>query len=518
MKPEKGRASTTGWFLRCVQICGAAALVGAAAMSLLSPGASASSLTSGPVSLNTQGVVTPGTPYTGGQTIDLVVAANTTMNNAAMVAAGYPSGADPIKFLECADPGGTTANLPTKPTQCEPATVESNSGAATDGSMSLIGGNGYTVYALPDSGLGSNGTVCDSKANPCVIGIFADQNDFTKPHLFSAPFYVSVGDGLDLGDNPGDGSPLTQASTDPGKSTVVAAPNNAVADGVDASKVTVTLKDTNGNPVSSGKQISVSQGSGHSVITVGSVATTTATTDANGMASFNVTDAMPEVVTYTVTDTSDSNLAITATPSVTFSAPVVTSANSTVAAVANGPPSVITTPWTITVTLRDQAASPQPLIGKTVALSPSSGSSTTTAVSPTTNAQGQATFTVSDTAAETVTYTATSGSVTAGTVAVTFGTLAVSASVSTVTPQTQVVLVTAGGTVRGGTIVVTLLGGDGTSAVAGKTVTMTTPSTTVTISPETPGSDVTGVNGTATFTVSDTTAEPVTWWSPKLPL
>jgi hypothetical protein len=207
MKPEKGRASTTGWFLRCVQICGAAALVGAAAMSLLSPGASASSLTSGPVSLNTQGIVTPGTPYTSGQVIDLVVGANTTMNNAAMVAAGYPSGADPIKFLECADPGGTTVNLPTKPTQCEPATVESNSGAAADGSMSLTGANGYTVYALPDANLGSNGTVCGSAATPCVIGVFADQNDFTKPHLFSAPYQVSVGDGTDQGNNPGDGTP-----------------------------------------------------------------------------------------------------------------------------------------------------------------------------------------------------------------------------------------------------------------------------------------------------------------------
>jgi hypothetical protein len=186
----------------------AAAVSAAGAFSVIAlSGPASAALTSGPVSLNSQGIVTPGTPYTSGQTIDLVVGANTTMNNAAMVAAGYPSGADPIKFLECADPGGTTANLPIKPTQCEPATVESNSGAGADGSMSLTGANGYTVYALPDSALGSNGTVCGSASNPCVIGIFADQNDFTKPHLFSAPFQVVVGDGQGIGNNPGDGTP-----------------------------------------------------------------------------------------------------------------------------------------------------------------------------------------------------------------------------------------------------------------------------------------------------------------------
>ena len=42
------------------------------------------------------------------------------------------------------------------------------------------------------------------------LGIFAtnpNTTGFSYPHLFSAPFQITVGDGQDLGDNPGDGTP-----------------------------------------------------------------------------------------------------------------------------------------------------------------------------------------------------------------------------------------------------------------------------------------------------------------------
>jgi len=60
---------------------------------------------------------------------------------------------------------------------------------------------------------------------------------------------------------------------------------------------------------------------------------------------------------------------------------------------------------TVTVTLKD--CGNNPVSGKAVSLSAGSGSSTITTVSGTTNASGQATFTVKDLVAETVTYTAT---------------------------------------------------------------------------------------------------------------
>ena len=191
------------------------------AAGVISGPAGASTLTSadGFTTLTTQGTVTAQTPYSGGQTVDLQVAANPTMDNASLVAAGFPSGAVTIKFLECADPGGLVANLPTKPSECEPGTIHSISGANANGSMSLTGTNGYQVLALPDPNLGSsNGTTCGLAPHQCVIGIFTNQNDFSKPHLFSAPFASTLGDGLDDGANPGDGT--QSLATAPGAPTI----------------------------------------------------------------------------------------------------------------------------------------------------------------------------------------------------------------------------------------------------------------------------------------------------------
>src|SRR5205085_2303916 len=60
---------------------------------------------------------------------------------------------------------------------------------------------------------------------------------------------------------------------------------------------------------------------------------------------------------------------------------------------------------TITVTLKD--ANNNPVIGKTVTLAKSGGSSTISAASGASNASGVVTFTVKDTVAESTTYTAT---------------------------------------------------------------------------------------------------------------
>src|SRR5208282_3293561 len=93
--------------------------------------------------------------------------------------------------------------------------------------------------------------------------------------------------------------------------------------------ITVSLKDITGNPVTTGKSVTLSQGSGSSVIKVNGSVGSTATTDAGGQAVFTVTDSTDESVTYTATDTTD-NVTVTQAPVVTFAAPVVTAANSSI--------------------------------------------------------------------------------------------------------------------------------------------------------------------------------------------
>ena len=78
-----------------------------------------------------------------------------------------------------------------------------------------------------------------------------------------------------------------------------------------------------------GKSVSLAAGSGSSVIT-----TSPATTNGSGVATFTVTDTTAQAVTYTATDTTDSVVLNggAQTPTVTFTAPKATVANSTVSA------------------------------------------------------------------------------------------------------------------------------------------------------------------------------------------
>ena len=474
----------------------------------------AATLTSadGYTSLTTIGTVTPDTPYTSGQHITVSTITNPVIDNANLPTANQ--GGD-FYLLECADPGAASANLPTSVSGCETRTLvtaaKTTSGAFT---------KSMPVYDLPDSNLGQPTMTgsCDVDPNQCVVGIFVvnpgtdPTTAFTLPHLFSAPFNITVGDGNDMGDTPGDGSAPSVAPTSAGNSTVVAGTTTVTADGANTSLITVALLDTNDHPVTPPKTVTLSQGSGHSTIEVNGSATSTATTDAGGQVVFTVSDATAETVTYTATDATDSNLAVTQTAAVTFAPPVATPSSSTIAAASNSVPSGGQT--TITVTLEDQGANPQPISGKVVALTQGSGSSSIVPASTgsaTTNAQGQATFTVSDAMAETVTYSAkdaTDGiALTGDSASVTFGTLTVSSTDSTVTTTTPIVSsVDNGGPQPSGTVTVTLL--DGTSPVGGKTVMLSASSSNAVI---TPSSVATGSNGQASFAVSDTTAEIVTF-------
>jgi hypothetical protein len=103
--------------------------------------------------------------------------------------------------------------IPGSPSACDGDTLQGDSLTPnSDGSVNYQAETGdlYTVYALPDSVKlfeGSSGPVCGStSATECILYIGDNQNDFTQPHVWSQPFFVTA-NGVDTGANPGDGTP-----------------------------------------------------------------------------------------------------------------------------------------------------------------------------------------------------------------------------------------------------------------------------------------------------------------------
>jgi LPXTG-motif cell wall-anchored protein len=96
-----------------------------------------------------------------------------------------------VNILECADPGGTAANLPKDVSTCDGNTIQGNTVLiAANGSLTETA---YTLYVLPSSTLGEpahNQPVCNT-SNPCVLYVGQNQEDFTAPKVFSAPFSLS---------------------------------------------------------------------------------------------------------------------------------------------------------------------------------------------------------------------------------------------------------------------------------------------------------------------------------------
>lgn len=171
-----------------LQALGAVLVVSSVVVGVSSSHAGAASLSSGPVAIKTSTGSLATNPLHHRDIVDVVVASNSTFNRSALEAVGFPSGAALIKVEECADPSGSPDNLPKKPSDCDPTTVFPTANLKEDGSVFLPR---YRIYSVPDeSDLGpSNGTVCDA-SHFCVLGLFTNQNDYTKPHLFSAPFEV----------------------------------------------------------------------------------------------------------------------------------------------------------------------------------------------------------------------------------------------------------------------------------------------------------------------------------------
>ena len=127
-----------------------------------------------------------GTGYTAGTIVDVSVAANSVFTPDAGVV-----------MLECSDPGGLAANLPRSRSACDPLTVQPQTVfVARDGSVAYGpqagGGAGFTIYGLPAPSLAEpagQAVRCDVR-HWCVVFVGEDPGNFSRPHVFSAPFLV----------------------------------------------------------------------------------------------------------------------------------------------------------------------------------------------------------------------------------------------------------------------------------------------------------------------------------------
>ncbi len=190
-RPGSGGATPRRRTSFILQLLGAVLVLSSVIVGLSASHAGAATLSNGTVAIRTVPSGSLATnPLHDQDTVELVVAPNSTLSRSSLETAGFPSGAAVIKVLECADLDGSAANLPKKSTDCDPTTTFPTANLQENGSVFV---SKYKVYALPDeSVLGpSNGTVCDDAEHQCVLGFFSNQNDFTKPYLFSAPFQVA---------------------------------------------------------------------------------------------------------------------------------------------------------------------------------------------------------------------------------------------------------------------------------------------------------------------------------------
>ena len=85
--------------------------------------------------------------------------------------------------------------MPTDPGNCDGNTINGPTlKPNADGSINFQTKTGtlYQIFALPDVNLGETGSgvTCDL-SHQCVLYIGNTQGDFTQPHVWSQPFYIT---------------------------------------------------------------------------------------------------------------------------------------------------------------------------------------------------------------------------------------------------------------------------------------------------------------------------------------
>ncbi len=148
---------------------------------------------------------TAGIPFASGQSISVVIPANS--------AFASPDNFAGINIVECAAPNGV---IPTQTSVCDGNTIQGSTILpAADGSFTYTA---FQLFALPDSVTLQElpgGVPCgQTAATECILYIGNNQGDFTKPHLWSAPFFIAP-NSTDSGSPAGDGSPPSVVTKQP---------------------------------------------------------------------------------------------------------------------------------------------------------------------------------------------------------------------------------------------------------------------------------------------------------------
>lgn len=286
-----------------------------------------------------------------------------------------------------------------------------------------------------------------------------------------------------------------------GNSTVDAADGAAIADGVDAELITVTLRNSLNNPVA-GHTVTLSPGAAPGV----TINPASGVSDAAGRVVFQARSTAAQAVTFTATDTTDA-VVITDTAQVTYAAADTNSATSSLAvldgnAIGNG-----TDFGTVRVTLRDANSNAVP--GNSVQLAVLCANPAAVTVTPPTDvsdAAGVTDFEVRSTVAQNVTVQATdttSGITITQTGQIIFGSGGTSAALSTVEGDATV---TAGTS----TPITVTLRDSSSNVIAGNTVRLAAQGSPPGVQ-ITPNTVVTDTQGRAIFNVRSTQARTVTF-------
>ena len=370
--------------------------------------------------------------------------------------------------------------------------------------VSLVGTSGSSTVTPASVGsdvTDQNGQATFKVTDPSEETVTYDASDTTDSVAVSATTSVT----------------FAAATVNQAVSSVVANPTSVPVLG-DLSTITVTLRDhsVNGQPAPlAHRAVSLTASGGISQITPASSGSNV--TNAQGQATFAVTDSVNESVIYTAKDTTDATT-LTNTASVLFGAPLSVSASKSTV-VASPSPALTTGSTTVTVTLlASDGVTPESAKSVTLAANSTSGSAQIAGTNPQmTDGAGQATFTVSDTTAESVTMVATDS--TDGLVVVQQPVVAFQLQTApTLSPSASTVVVSGSPQSADGLseAIVTVTAVNTASApVAGATVTVSgSPNSTVSIQPVLGGSGVapgvTNAQGQAQFGVRDTIAETIT--------
>ncbi len=339
-----------------------------------------------------------------GLNLNTIAATWTNLNGGALgvelKAAAAPSGVDAAQSLVTAAPtsitpegAGSTISVTVKDAGGNPI-----SGAAVELTATPTTGNTLTQPAgTTDANGEATGTLSSTKAELKTVLATATLGGVTTPLTAAATVTVEPG-------------PVSAT-----RSTVSAAPGSITA-GSGSATITVTVKDDHDNPISGATVALAATGSGNTLTPPGP-------TDPNGVYTGTLSSAVAEDKVVSASATAgDETTALTATATVSVTGGSDVSATQSTVGVA--PASITAGSGSATITVTVKRGDGSPISGATVALSASGTDNALVQPTGPTDANGEATGTLSSTKAEpkTVSATATVGGVTtplAATVAVT---------------------------------------------------------------------------------------------------